>query len=274
MNRTVWCLWEPPGTLPDYLKLCLGTIDRNAGATVRLLTASDVKTLAPDMRPDLAARVKSIAQQADYYRTHLLLAQGGLWLDLDIVVLKPLDFAFDLVEQNDLVARQSIKGHTSNNFLGAPPGSPIIAECIRRQETILRSLNPGQELPWLELGGQTLTKSLAAGKARFLPTETIAPLPSGAAREFLSRFRSPAPLLRGDPATVMLYNAQFPDWLKVASEEQILSSPIMLARLLRIALGISSLSEEHGRLDPIGRPIEQMQWKLKGVLQRLQRLAS
>jgi hypothetical protein len=239
-----------------------------------LLTAADVEKLAPDMQPDLAARATSLAQRADYYRTHLLFAQGGLWLDLDIVVLNDLSFAFDAIERHDLVARRSVQGHASNNFMGSPPQSAIIAKCIEYQESLLNALEPGQSLPWLDLGGVALTKSLHAGSVHMVPTNLVAPLAWNESKRFLSRYTSPDTALRTHPVAVMLYNSKYPDWLRGASEHEILRGQIMLSRLLRIALGMSMPEDERRAIDPVGRPLEALAWRVGGLRRRLRRLAA
>ena len=269
MSRNIWCLWEPPGTLPGYLRACLRTIERNSGAPVRLLTGNDVQDLAPQMRPDLAGRLENIAQRSDYYRSHLLAAQGGLWLDVDIVVLKDLTFVFDAVLTHDLVARQSVQGHVSNGFLGAPPQSPIVHEWIGRQTAVIEALARGAAPSWVQLGATTLTESLRSGSVHLIPTEKVAPVPWTQSHEFLSRFTSPEDALRADPATVMLYNAQFPTRLRGMSEGEVLRSPMMVSRLLRVALGESTRAVERRIVDPPGRLLETAGRKARGTARRL-----
>ena len=269
MDKRIWCFWEPASAMPGYLRACLRTIELSAGAPVHLLTAREVAELAPDMKPWLVSYIPSVAQRTDYYRSHLLLAQGGVWLDIDVVVLDDLTFLFDMAEQHDLVARV-LPGHVSVSLLASRPGSPAIAEWIGRQEEILTS-GDSNRLEWSALGSSSLTPAAASRDVHAVPTTRVAPIPWRQSDLFLSRHLGPSSILQNRPATVLLYNARFPPWLRTASEREILDSPIMLSRLLRIALGESAAEDEERATDRFLRPLERGASLLTMTASRLRR---
>lgn len=256
MNRHIWCLWEPEGTLPPYLQLCLRTIERNAGVPVTLLAPRDVEALAPDLDPELAARVPRPGQRSDYYRSHLLAAKGGMWLDVDAVVVRDVNWAFEGADAPGLAARRNQIG-IGTAPLVANAASPAMLRWIRLQERILRDLKPGEVLlPWTALGATTLTEAVGSDPFFELPKPRVAPLPWTQADSYTSRFTRPDVVLRPEVSIINLYNERFPRWLKTATEDELLDSPIMLARLLRVALGESQPENEHRQWDAAGAILE------------------
>lgn len=258
IRRQIWCLWEPEGTLPSYLQLCLRTVERNAGVPVTLLAPRDVEALAPDLDPSLAMKVRRLGQRSDYYRSHLLAAQGGMWLDVDSVVVSDVNWAFDGAAIHGLASRRNRIGISTTPLI-APAGSPTMHRWIDLQEEVLRALKPGADLlPWTALGATTLTEAVGNDPFFELPRPRVAPLPWTQADSYMSRFTRPDAVLRPEASVVNLYNERFPTWLKKATEDELLASPVMLARLLRIALGQSKLEDERRRLDAAGASAESM----------------
>jgi hypothetical protein len=97
---------------------------------------------------------------------------------------------------------------------------------------------------WMALGARALRASIDGEDISLVPASRVAPLRSRDSWKFTSPNVSPARVLAGSPSTVMLYNSKFSDRVRSMTESQILSSEILLARLLRIALGEASLSDE------------------------------
>ena len=257
MDRVIWCLWEPPGTLPGYLQACLRTIQRNSGVEVRLLEPADVEALAPDLDPEIARRVPRPGQRSDYYRSHLLAARGGMWLDVDSIVLSSLEFVFDALDDGWTMAARVRAGDSVGTApLATVPGHPAMRRWIEIQETLIAE--HGSELPWTAIGASSLTQ--AVGTSEFLPltTEQVAPLPWTQADRFTSRFESPDQVLRGAPPMLNLYNDRFSPALRQMSQDEILGSNLMLGRVLRIALGDTTTADEASwlhRLAPVSRAL-------------------
>lgn len=255
IKRHIWCYWEPQGTLPPYLQLCFRTIKRNSGVTATMVGPNDIEHLAPRFDARLAAKAPRAAQRADYLRSHLLAEHGGMWLDVDSVVLRDLHWAFDGAEKDGLAARRNMEG-LSVTPLVARAGSPIVEEWIARQEQVLTALPFGAGLDWAALGSTSLTQAVGSAQFFELDRARVAPIPWPKAYRYLSRFERPHAAADPEVSMLNLYNELFPQWIKSATESQILKSPIMLSRLIRVALGESSLEDEARTLDLIGRRIE------------------
>lgn len=231
-------------------------MERNAGVPVALLSPRDLATLAPRMDPTLAARARRLGQRSDYYRSHLLAAQGGMWLDVDSIAFRDVTWIFEGAEATGVGLRTNNIG-VGTAPLVARPGSEVISRWIELQETILRGVAEGEDVePWTALGSSALSEARHSAPYYEIPRRRIAPVHWQKADVFTSRYHRPDEVLSDDVTLVNLYNERFPAWLKTANEEEILSSPIMLARLLRIALGESDLVEEHRWNDPLGRLVE------------------
>ena len=88
----IWLYWEnkPNETMPSYLKLCLDTIYKHCSIDFNIIIL-DEKTVfdyLPNLRTDLNKLL--IAQKTDYIRIKLLYEYGGLWLDIDTIVMSSL----------------------------------------------------------------------------------------------------------------------------------------------------------------------------------------
>jgi len=62
------------------------------GTTIR-----DANELIPERGTEPFVRRGSLAHFADWFRWELLLREGGFWVDLDVVCLRPFDFSEDIV---------------------------------------------------------------------------------------------------------------------------------------------------------------------------------
>ncbi len=85
-------------------------------------------------------RTQSLAAFADWFRYRLLFERGGIWADVDMVCLKPLDYA-----DPEVYAWQDDR-YINNAVLGLPPGHALaswLAACCER---------PNQMLPYDRVG--------------------------------------------------------------------------------------------------------------------------
>jgi hypothetical protein len=229
---TLWCLWEPPEQMPGYVRACLRTIERNAGLEVRLLSAHDVAVICPAMRQELAARAPTLAQQADYYRAHILAQHGGLWLDLDTVVMQSLRPLVEGLNHYEVVARRNRLQQLSVSVLAMRPEG-----AARRWVALQEQILEGPESPaWTALGSEALTRACEGATVQLIPPADVAPLDWTEAELFASRWAPTALALKDRPSAVNLYHSRLPAVVKEASEEEALASTLLVGRLLRAAL--------------------------------------
>jgi hypothetical protein len=145
--------WE--GEMPPWIAACRATVERHA-PDVRLLNWQDFDRLR-DRDRDVDLGRLHMAHRADFIRAFLLARFGGLWIDADCLVARPLDPVLAEAETADFLGYKERQGHVANNFMAARPGSALAEAYYRRVCDILRS---GRKLEWLTLGSYALTEAL------------------------------------------------------------------------------------------------------------------
>lgn len=278
----VWMYWEdvPGSSCPDYLLLCRQTIEHHLGPAMdlHLLDRSSVRSWLPDLNEEVWERLPAPVQRSDYARTRLIHRHGGLWIDADCIVLRPLGAVTAYLAEHDLVSwGDDLQGRFFNNLFAARPGAPLLAEWIELQDRVLLTNDDWHRLPWAALGSDAFYPMINRARGRYanIPSALVAPVPWYAWRRFFSPFQSPAAVLVPSPVTVMLWNKGMGPVLKGRSADEVLESRMLLSRLLRIALGHSTLEEELDlytkasrlsdlRFSPRGRSIERRVRSLAG----------
>ncbi|RSL18000.1 glycosyl transferase family 2 [Edaphobacter aggregans] len=152
----IWMYWE--GQCPDWIKACQQTVFRHA-TDVRLLSSSDFDRLR-DIDRDIDLRQLHVAQRADYIRAFLLAKYGGLWIDSDCIVMRPLRPLLDILNEFEFIAhRERTGGFWANDFMAAARDSKIAATLYRKICDRLRSSAP---IGWTDLGCMAVTETLKA----------------------------------------------------------------------------------------------------------------
>lgn len=179
---TVHMFWHGP-SLSRIERLCMASFVAN-GHSVHLhvydepsgvptgVTLADAAAVLPRQRLFSHAASGSFAIFADWFRYRLLHEHGGLWVDTDMVCLKPFDHGCDEVFawQDERVI--------NNAVLGLPRGHRLAAwmsECCERpnrmlpydspktrRRKLLRMLRPGRRgtlIKWGETGPEGLTQA-------------------------------------------------------------------------------------------------------------------
>lgn len=103
---TIWGYWEnkPGKTRPEYLDLCLETFYKynKDDLNIIILNEKTVYDYLPDLRKDI--NNFSLAHKSDYIRIKLLYTYGGIWLDIDTImmqnlmpIIKKIDEGYDYI---------------------------------------------------------------------------------------------------------------------------------------------------------------------------------
>lgn len=158
--RTLVRFWHDPDDVPSDVRRCMDSWEelRDQGLSFRMLgDASAAEYIAEHYGPrELAAfaRCRHPAMRSDYLRLCFLLADGGLYVDADDVLvgtgwrdvfrggsLKVQPLCYDLVAQGmvpaseirrpDLSASRHIF-YVNNNPIAAPPGHPVVQRALLR----------------------------------------------------------------------------------------------------------------------------------------------
>src|SRR5262249_5888941 len=132
---------------------------------VRILSADDFARLRhTDIDVDLTGL--HIAQRADYVRAFLLTKFGGLWIDSDCIVMRPLQPVINLLDRYEFIGHRERKaGVVANDFMGAAPGSTVAAALYKRICATLRSRRP---FGWTALGCVAVTEAVQSADSPWL----------------------------------------------------------------------------------------------------------
>lgn len=136
-----------------------GTVVRDAGAVL------------PASRIFFYPHEQFYGAFANLFRYKLLLENGGWWADVDMVCVRPFDFASEYVFASEAAPDGAVP---TNGLLRVPAGSAIMAEACE----ICESKDPGQ-LSWGETGSKLLRELVGRhGLAGFVqPPEVFCPIP-------------------------------------------------------------------------------------------------
>ncbi len=244
---TVWMYWEdaPGRRRPAYLDICLETVQKHApDGRLRVLGPLDALEVLPETDPSVWARLPDAARRADYLRTRVVHRYGGLWLDFDCMVMRPLQPLIDLLEDHPLVGwGRELTGRFYNNLFAARPGTDFLARWIELQDEVLARTSDWERLEWAALGMSAATR---AGRPPYLnlPLQQVAPILWSDWRKILSPFASPRPIVDRRPHTVMLWNKAMHETMAAIPRSELVSSKMLLSRLFRMSLGLSTLEEE------------------------------
>ena len=99
MNK-VFTFWEPKESVPGYVRLCMETwkdclpghetVVLDYDSLGNWLTAEEIKSVL--------CRKMTLAMQSDCIRCAMLKKHGGIWLDADTILIKPLDARFSAAD--------------------------------------------------------------------------------------------------------------------------------------------------------------------------------
>lgn len=126
----VWSYWE--GARPDWLELCQATVRRHHPNVVILNRRSFAELHRESDRPLPPLNQLRPCQRADYVRVFVLAMYGGIWIDADSIVFKPLDPLWRLTELFDFVGYGLINGgyRWYNDFMMSRKGGILVSEYL------------------------------------------------------------------------------------------------------------------------------------------------
>jgi hypothetical protein len=167
----VWTYWEGP--CPEWIQACRRTIAAFAPRLIHLTPEGFDRLRDRDRDIDLS-RLHA-PHRADFVRAFLLRRYGGLWIDADCLVMKPLQSVLSLLDEYDFVGHRERVGLISNAFIAARPESRIAATFYERVCEIVRSRRP---LYWNAIGADPLSAVVAEDPRGWheLPCERVQPI--------------------------------------------------------------------------------------------------
>jgi hypothetical protein len=247
-TTAVWAYWEDGKRRQSrsvYLDLCLETIARHAGALeLRVLSRHDALGWLPDLDVERWEALPSPNYRSDYVRSRLMQRYGGVWIDVDTVAMAPLSRLLDEIDDSGVVCFGREFGRFFGGLCAAAPGTAFADAWAEGQDRILDRYRDWSELPYAALAQDVTWEVARRLPWKSLPVGSVAPVPWYQWRKFFSRTESPRRVLAGDPITVVLWNAVMAPRLRPWTRQELLSSHMLLSRLLRIGLGMSTIEDE------------------------------
>ncbi len=234
----IWMYWEGP--MPDYISLCYKTIvAHNPSATLLNRTAFDDLFM---LDRDIDIDALSLPHKADFIRAHLLKHYGGLYLDMDCVVMRDLTPLLELAKQHEFVGYREQQGYMSCALMVSEVDGAVITE---HYTTICAILRSKRQREWLDLTSTSMDKAIATCTDRYvlLPTERIMPINWAQSEEFCVCRSDVEHLqhLQQEAWCYMLSNNTFtsrPQTQRVSemSEQELLNEQFFLSFLFRKSL--------------------------------------
>jgi hypothetical protein len=242
LSRVIWQYWETNSDGKPAFVDGLHAIARgNAKVEVILVTPETLDRYISDIPPDLLS-ISQLAHKADMIRALLVERHGGIWLDSDAIVLRPLDWILDLLDTHEFVGFNDSgtlaegRPWVRVNCFASRAGGEVISEWVRQQHAKF----PRTEYEWEEIGSALLHPICLRNRTnvKILPFETIAPIRWDQVSLFASRDIDPEVILH-DCFVVMLSNqslkSRAPD-LRGLTTEQIASGDYLLSTIMRRAM--------------------------------------
>jgi hypothetical protein len=189
LPRTLIRYWHDPQDVPDDVRACLASWDRLHDEGFKIRTFSDASAAAyiaeryGAQQRDAFARCRHPAMRSDYLRLCFVLAEGGLYVDADEVLLgdgwqiifrngalKLQPLCYDISSGGMIPATEIWRSdlptdgrifYVNNDPLAAPAGHPILRRALNRATGKLLSDDPRPEIQ-ATTGPGNLTAALVA----------------------------------------------------------------------------------------------------------------
>ncbi len=132
--RKVWTAWIGDKPMPPLVRRCIESQRHfSLGWQHTVIDNESIPAGLPYVEAALAA--KKWVKAVDYLKFWLLYKHGGIWMDADVEMLKPLP---DHFRADHMFAGRERLGWIGNGVIGAEPGHPILGECLKRVEERFR----------------------------------------------------------------------------------------------------------------------------------------
>lgn len=272
----IWTYWESPHgqEMPGYLALCFQSIVKQCvNSNVHLVTPENIHQYIDKMDLDLnSIRMEDnnknpISLKADYIRARLLHDHGGLWIDIDCIIMQDVGQKIDsLLLQHDFICMQKKSKATpyiTNNFMASVKGGVVIKNHLdEMSKTIKHKLINNERFSWSEIGASLLTpivnQHINTG-VLLLPEKQIHPFDFTEAsilEEKENTIEEKINILKEkineNVQCVMLYNALHTDEFKSLNKEQVLQSNTIIGDLINYSLGFDSIAKRQKIRDLLG----------------------
>jgi len=233
----VWVYWQ--GYKAPYIDLCITTIKKYSNGLNFVLL--DDNSITKYLNLPATYTKLSVVHRADYIRVALIHKYGGIWLDADTIVLKPLIKYTKFLDKYKFLSF-------------GKPRSPQTAIVAGRSDSAIlfwwfnyihRKINESN-ITWGDLGPIALksilknaqhVNNLKRDREYYnIPPEYCAPIPCKDWKRFLSNRVIENDIVPKNVGFVMLYNRFMKYKLGRYDKDYLLKSDILISKLFRRSL--------------------------------------
>jgi Capsular polysaccharide synthesis protein len=279
--KRIWMYWEdaPARKRSGYLDLCFETVRAHAaGLDLIVVDERTVFDYLPEMHREAWELLPAINYRSDYARTRLVHRYGGVWIDYDSIIMRPIaELLAPLAEHETLGWGWEDQRRMYAGLFAARAGSRFVERWMEEQDRVLREQSDPRRWDWSALAQHIVQPLCREVRYHAWPIERISPVMYWEWRRFSSRIESPARVLAAQPYAVTLWNKAMGPWFGHLTRDDVFAADYLLSRLCRLSLGVTTLAEEERgltRLAPLswirfsrfGRELEkQVRWHLTGM---------
>ncbi|MDG2472666.1 MAG: capsular polysaccharide synthesis protein [Pseudomonadales bacterium] len=256
----IWTYWESVDSkpMPAYLQLCLNSIKKtNPTANIHLVTPININQYIPQIDVPLDdiklkdSTKNPISLKTDYIRVRLLHDYGGLWLDIDCILLQKIEGMINqYLKSYSFVGMRKIsksKPYFTNNFMASRARGNIVTEYLREMTRhIEKKVKKEEPFEWSEIGSAMLTSiikennqenSFTLEESLIHPFDFTEHLLLEKPLEDIKIYSIISEKITKNTYCLMLYNALISEEFKCLSHEEILLSNTVIGHVLKNVLG-------------------------------------
>ena len=131
-DKRIHGIWLGPNKIPEFHLRCIDSWQRyNPDYTIKIWTDQDIDFKSKFM--DRALKDKSYAFASDYYRLMLIYRHGGIYLDTDVEVIRPLDCLLE----NKLFFGYEDNVLINAAVMGGQPENRMVAELLNAYDSMI-----------------------------------------------------------------------------------------------------------------------------------------
>lgn len=232
MKTKLFTYWQ--GKKPGYIKLCEQIIKNKTKDVLEYHFVNDCNVFdyITDDLPDNYFKIQCVAHKADYIRCNLLLENGGVWLDLDQILLSDLSEIVSKLNDYDYISYEWERNCPSIGMICVNKNNIVLHEWKQKMKALI---NLKTSFGWEELGYHLLHpilhRKIENNEIRYFgynARESFSPLEWKEHNKFIENGQ----LNTSGLQSVMLYNSKFPEEIKNLSESDVLKQNYLLSRLI------------------------------------------
>lgn len=251
MKKVIWIYWEnlPGKSEPAHVTLCRKVLYYQCkNIDIRLVTPENLSDYLPNLPENIHkitlegnTNQPCLAIKTAFIRAFLLEKYGGLYIDSDAIILRPLDELFDIIQKHEFISTRIISApirHISIGLYGSIPNGKIITAYANKLREFIEKKC---EYKWGEVGAFTITPIVNNGlKYYVIPERQIQPIIwINAPQLMASEIHEVSDFIDDNTFTFMLFHKVFDTTLRGASIESLYNGSTLISKVFRKSLPVN-----------------------------------